>query len=388
MSALGDGLGWLRDTLLRLLPHATRPGLRRIGSPGPTSPVLLTGNFTLTVRRVTEALAGRDVWLLVADSRGINVWCAAGGGHLTHHDVIAVVRSSGIAERVSHRRLVLPQLAATGVERRIVEERTGFEVRWGPARLEKLAAYLDAGGHTKRRWRRMYFPRWERLEIALMWAAPVAALSGAVLWAIEDLRVGLAGAAALAATIFGIFAGLRWLPASGGKRWLTYLGGSVLATGLGAALLALVAPLQGIPVGLLAVTNTAAMLVLSLDLAGTTPWYPSTMNTLGNRFDLALDIDRCTGAADCVLVCPRDVLAMTGKARKVSIAKPDACLRCGACVVQCPEDALHFRFSDGRVVPAETVRRTRMNMLGRRAVEVAAPSQNQAQSQHGGGGGH
>jgi hypothetical protein len=38
--------------------------------------------------------------------------------------------------------------------------------------------------------------------------------------------------------------------------------------------------------------------------------------------------------------------------------------------VQCPEDALRFRYDDDRVVEAETIRRTRMNMVGRRTVEL------------------
>lgn len=181
MRPLSGMLPWLRDTLLRLLPHPTRPGLRRIGSPGPEAPVLLTGNFALTVRRVVRALEGRDAWLLVADSDGINVWCAAGGGHLTHHDVIAVVRSSGVLDQIAHRELVLPVLAATGVERRIVERRTGLRVVWGPARLEDLPAFLDGGRRPRRAWRRMRFPLWERLELALVWAVPMAAIYAGVL---------------------------------------------------------------------------------------------------------------------------------------------------------------------------------------------------------------
>jgi NAD-dependent dihydropyrimidine dehydrogenase PreA subunit len=371
MSGPVDGVAWLRDTLLRLLPHATRPGLRRVGTPGPDSPVLLTCNFTLTVRRMLDTLKGRDLWLLVADSHGINVWCAAGGGHLTHHDVIAVVRSSGIAELVSHRHLVLPQLAATGVERRIVEERTGFDVSWGPARLEELPAYLDAKMHVKRRWRRMHFPLWERLEMALMWAAPVMLIAGLVLWALTSAPIAALGAGSLGLSIFGIFAALKWLPAQGGRRWLTYAGGALFGWSLAAALTSVVATPNAHDLAWLGFANVIAMLVLSLDLAGTTPWYPSTINTTKNHFSVELDAERCTGAADCVKVCPRDVLKMKGKARKVEIAHPDACLRCGACVVQCPDDALHFRFDDGRLVAAEQVRRTRMNMLGRRSVEAS-----------------
>ena len=60
---------WLRDALqmaFRLLPWPTEPGLRAVGAPGPLSPVLVTGNYDLTVRRVIHALRGTDAWLVVA----------------------------------------------------------------------------------------------------------------------------------------------------------------------------------------------------------------------------------------------------------------------------------------------------------------------------------
>jgi NAD-dependent dihydropyrimidine dehydrogenase PreA subunit len=75
-------------------------------------------------------------------------------------------------------------------------------------------------------------------------------------------------------------------------------------------------------------------------------------------------------AADCVQVCPRDVLKLNGARRKVEINKPDQCIECGACIVQCPEDALRFAYDDGSVVEADTIRTTRLNMLGRRSVQV------------------
>jgi len=59
-------------------------GLYRVGHPDRKSPVLITGNYELTVRRLVRELDGQvDCWLLVANSRGINVWCAAGGGYFT-----------------------------------------------------------------------------------------------------------------------------------------------------------------------------------------------------------------------------------------------------------------------------------------------------------------
>lgn len=364
---------YLRDTLLRLFPHRVPTGLRAIGSPGPDSPVLLTGNFALTVRRLEEALRGRDAWLLVANSRGINVWCAAGGGHLTHHDVITALRVSGIDRHVRHRRLVLPQLAATGVERRKVEEATGWVAVWGPARLEDLPEFLDRGGKVASRHRLMRFPLWERLEMAAMWVAPMGVVGCGVLWSLAGRAVAGAAVLSAACAVTGIFAFLPWLPVVGQRRWLTYAGGAAGGTGAGLALLGLAGMAGPAAVAWLAAAMTAAMLVLSIDLAGTTPWYPSSVNTRHGAPEVELLEARCTGAAQCVQVCPRGVLRMNGKRRKVEIAHPESCIRCGACIVQCPEDALRFRYADGRVVEPAVVRSTRLNLLGERTVRVAEP---------------
>lgn len=114
-------------------PYPTvRPGLYAVGQPDPSAPVLVTGNFDLTVRRVVHALDGQvDAWVLVADSAGINVWCAAGGGYFTAEKVIAAVKSAHLQEVVSHRALILPQLCANGVDGWKIRQVTGWGVHWG-----------------------------------------------------------------------------------------------------------------------------------------------------------------------------------------------------------------------------------------------------------------
>lgn len=113
-----------------------------------------------------------------------------------------------------------------------------------------------------------------------------------------------------------------------------------------------------------------AMGILSVDLAGTTPWYGSYINTWHNVARIELVPERCTAAADCVQVCPCDILQMQKGARQVAVARGDQCIQCGVCIVQCPKDALRFRYDDGRVVEADTIRHTRMNLVGRRTVAV------------------
>ncbi len=367
---LADFPAYLRDRVLGMFPHAAPTGLLRVGKPGPGSPVLVTGNFTLTVRRLREALSGRGAWLLVANSKGINVWCAAGGGYLTHHDIISAIRTSGIAERVDHREIILPQLCATGVERRRITAATGFTPRWGPARLEDLPGFLDRGARVVKSERFMRFPLWERMEMAAMWGVPMLIIAMPIVALVFDIVAAAIAGASAAFLVFGLFALLPWLKIEGGVRFVTFAGAAATAALFGCALL--LALNVATPTHLAVVTGMSflAMAILSIDLAGTTPWYGSYINTLRNEARIELAADRCTGAAECVQVCPREVLKMNGRRRKVEISKPDQCIQCGACIVQCPEDALRFRYDDGRVVEAPTIRRTRLNLLGRRRIEI------------------
>ncbi len=367
---IGDTTGTFRDTVLRLLPHRAPTGLVRIGEPGPASPVLVTGNFTLTVHRLGRALAGLDAWLLVADSRGINVWCAAGGGHLTHHDVISVLRTSGISELVAHRELMLPQLAATGVERRAIEKATGWRARWGPARLEDLREVLARGGAVHGRERQVRFPLRERLEMASVWFLPMTLVLGGLAWLFGGRPAAVAVAALIVLAVSGEFA---LLPSSAHPHppgWRTHLGFALLGSVIGVGMLSLEGALDARRALIVFGSSVVAMSVLSIDLPGTTPIYPGSVNTRRGAPLISLDFDRCTGAADCVQVCPAGVLELRHDPTKAVLAEPDRCIACGACIVQCPEDALYFTMPDGRVIDPATVRRTRLNLLGERALEV------------------
>jgi NAD-dependent dihydropyrimidine dehydrogenase PreA subunit len=325
--------------------------------------------------------------LLVANSNGINVWCAAGGGHLTHHDVIAAIRASRIGQLVGHRTLVLPQLSAGGIERHKITEATGWTATWGPARLEDLPEFLDRGQRVKKAHRFMRFPLWERLEMALVWTVPMTVMTVLAVGFFVGWPAGLVAAAVTVSMVVGwhagfvaaavtvlivsaLFAALPWVSLTGRGRLMTYGAVVVLgfATGIGA--LAVLGELSGASLLALAIVSVGGMSVLSLDLTGTTPWYPGGINSLGNEFEVELADNRCSGSAECVQVCPRGVLQMNGKLRRVEIAGRSKCIRCGACVVQCPDDALRFRFSDGRVVEPATVRSTRMNLLGRRTAHT------------------
>jgi len=92
--------------------YRVAPGLYALGAPDGNSPVLVTANYKLTFDAVRRDAAGADAWILVLDTQGINVWCAAGEGTFGTEEVIHRVAETRLPEIVRHRRLLLPQLGA------------------------------------------------------------------------------------------------------------------------------------------------------------------------------------------------------------------------------------------------------------------------------------
>jgi NAD-dependent dihydropyrimidine dehydrogenase PreA subunit len=378
------------QTLLRMLPFPRRTGLVRIGRPGRDAPVLLTCNFGLTVERVKRALAGMDAWLLVANSRGVNVWCAATGGLFTHHDVISVIETSGIRDLVDHREVILPQLAATGIEGKRVHKETSWKVLWGPVRAEDIPAFLANGRRTTRAMRTVTFPARERFEMAVAWAVPISLLALLLsLWWPGAALPLVALVWALSLAIFLAYPAYEPLLRGGGKH-LGFVffdfgerGIPLLLWGL--FLLALA--LGELATGQLAWGTTlrwgaasfVVLLILGLDLTGSTPVYKSGLHE-DRLLRIELDPSRCKGAGFCEQVCPKDVFEIDGERRMALLPRQEQCVQCGACIVQCPFDALSFRSPDGGVVEPETVRRFKLNLLGSRAVKIRASEEGRTPS--------
>ena len=141
-----DRAGTLRVRLsLGRMTYTVPPGLYGIGRPDAASPVFVTANFKMSFDRVRRALDGIDAWILVLDTRGINVWCAAGKGTFGTDELVRRIESSGLAKIVSHRRLILPQLGAPGVAAHEVAKRAKFHIDYGPIRAEDIPAFMHAG---------------------------------------------------------------------------------------------------------------------------------------------------------------------------------------------------------------------------------------------------
>jgi len=125
--------------------YAIDPGLYALGSPDDESPVFGTANYKLSFDSLRSTLPGRDAWIIVLDTKGINVWCAAGKGTFGTAELIDRIKSSEIGQVVSHRKIILPQLGAPGVAAHVVKKLAGFTVHYGPIRAKDLTEYLDHG---------------------------------------------------------------------------------------------------------------------------------------------------------------------------------------------------------------------------------------------------
>lgn len=198
------------------------PGLYAVGCPDTTAPVLVTANYKLTFDVLRQELKGLDAWILVLDTKGINVWCAAGKGTFGTEEIIKRVRAVNLASVVEHKTLVLPQLGAPGVAAHTVARRTGFNVVYGPVRASDVPAFLKAGMVATAEMRRVHFSFLDRLvltPVELVAGTKAAVFAFGILFLLNGLGVtgfsGMDAAAVLGAVLAGAVltpALLPWIP--------------------------------------------------------------------------------------------------------------------------------------------------------------------------------
>ncbi|MFZ4570120.1 MAG: mercury methylation corrinoid protein HgcA [Bacteroidales bacterium] len=145
--------------------YRVTPGIYAVGNPGRDSLVFVTGNYKLSFDHLRRALKGIDGWILVIETKGINVWCAAGKGTFGTKEVVRRIRIHHLDQLVDHRKIILPQLSAAGVAAHDVKKMTGFTVIYGPVLAEDIRAFLNAGLKATDDMRKITFPFVERLKL-------------------------------------------------------------------------------------------------------------------------------------------------------------------------------------------------------------------------------
>ena len=196
--------------------HLVAPGLYRLGSPSQGSPVYVTANYTLSFDALRSSLAGVNAYILVLDTKGVNVWCAAGKGTFGTNELVERVKQSNLKEVVSHRKLILPQLGAVGVAAHIVKKRSGFSVEYGPVRASDIPEYIQLGAVTKKM-RRVTFTLAERLAVSPVevknYLLPMAA-GALVMYLAGGFVAAIAAVSAFMAGILVFPTLLPWLPSA------------------------------------------------------------------------------------------------------------------------------------------------------------------------------
>jgi len=141
------------------------PGVYAVGTPTAESPVFVSANYKLSFDHLRQELEGINGWILVIDTRGINVWCAAGKGTFGTEEIIHRIEVTRLSEVVSHRQIIVPQLGAPGVAAHEVKRRSSFRVIYGPVRANDLREFLDADMKTTPEMRQVFFNLSDRMVL-------------------------------------------------------------------------------------------------------------------------------------------------------------------------------------------------------------------------------
>lgn len=192
--------------------YRVEPGLYSMGNPGPDSEVFVSANYRLSFDHLRKALFGMDAWILVLDTKGINVWCAAGKGTFGTEELINRIGRARLEQIVEHRGIVVPQLGAPGIAAHEVKRQTGFRVIYGPVHARDIPEFVRAGYKAAPAMRRIRFDFLDRLILTPMELVPALKwfLLASILWLIVSglSRSGISFESAWEYGGFAVIAGL------------------------------------------------------------------------------------------------------------------------------------------------------------------------------------
>jgi len=153
---------------IKRMNYRVEPGLYAIGEPDRKSPVLVTANYKMSFDCLRSQLQNIKAWILVLDTRGINVWCAAGKGTFGTTEIVQKIKEASLTEIVDHRQIIVPQLGAPGVSAHLVKKESGFKVIYGPVRAFDLPTFLNNDMKATTSMRQSQFPLKDRLVLTPM----------------------------------------------------------------------------------------------------------------------------------------------------------------------------------------------------------------------------
>ena len=176
--------------------YKIEPGLYAVGFPDEKSDVFVSANYKLSFDHLRKNLDGLNSWILVLDTKGVNVWCAAGKGTFGTKELVNRLKLTNLENVISHRRLIVPQLGATGISAFQVKELTsnskqiqvtgscdcskekisiddivakkedrGFNVVFGPVKASDIKKFIANGYKATKEMRKVSFNFTDRLKL-------------------------------------------------------------------------------------------------------------------------------------------------------------------------------------------------------------------------------
>lgn len=137
--------------------YKVTPGLYAVGNPDKNSEVFVTSNYKLSFDHLRKNISGLNAWLLILNTYGINVWCAAGKGTFGTDELVSKIKEFGLNKIVVHNRIIVPQLGAVGISAHEVKKETGFNVKYGPVKASDIKEFVNKNYKADVRMRTVYF---------------------------------------------------------------------------------------------------------------------------------------------------------------------------------------------------------------------------------------
>lgn len=343
--------------IFRWIGFPVEPTLIKVGNPIKESPILLTCNFILTVKRVLKAIKNLDCYLLVAPSKGLNVWCGACGDDFNSDSVISIIKTSGISNLVSYRTLILPQLSATSIDPVIIKKKIGWNVKYGPVYAKDIPKYINNNFKKSEEQRIIKFPLSKRTEMANLYFFCLFVLISIIYWiaaiflpSFLNLILYLNTTLILIGIIYGSMLILPSIHIKTGKVKVWIYEAIIL-------ILIIIFDLF-IEKNLFyliwnVILSILITIIMAEDFHGLTPIYKSelgekTWNKGNNKMkflfgeyklqpygQISIERERCIGCKICIEVCPRNVYNFNENDKKADLEFPAKCVNCNACVNRC-----------------------------------------------------
>lgn len=145
--------------------YMIKPGVYAVGNPTSYSPMLVSCNYKYTFDKLREEIEGMNLWLLILDTNGVNVWCAAGKGTFGTKELVNRINKERIREIICHNNLIIPQLGASGISVDKLKRATGFNGIFGPIRSSDIKEFICNDFKASEEMRTIAFPLPERIAL-------------------------------------------------------------------------------------------------------------------------------------------------------------------------------------------------------------------------------